>query len=53
MKNEAFVFLNLLRLPHIQNSQPMIVKEIVCEILIAVHVILFIQSRREKYNIEK
>jgi|GEM_PF-1848636 len=31
----------------------MIVKEIVCEILIAIHVILYIQSRREKYNIEK
>jgi hypothetical protein len=31
----------------------MIVKEIVCEILIAVHVILFIQSRMEKYNIGK
>lgn len=31
----------------------MIVKEIVCEMLIAVHVILFIQSRREKYNVEK
>jgi formate/nitrite transporter FocA (FNT family) len=32
---------------------PMIVKEIVCELLIAIHVILFIQSRREKYNVEK
>lgn len=31
----------------------MIVKEIVCEILIAIHVILFIQRRKEKYNIEK
>jgi hypothetical protein len=31
----------------------MIVKEIVFEILIAVHVILFIQSRREKYKVEK
>jgi hypothetical protein len=31
----------------------MIVKEIVCELLIAVHVILFIQSRREKYNVGK
>jgi hypothetical protein len=28
---------------------PMIVKEIVCELLVAIHVILFIQSRREKY----
>ena len=28
---------------------PMIVKEIVCELLVAVHIILFIQSRREKY----
>lgn len=32
---------------------PMIVKEIVCELLVAIHIILFIQSRREKYNIEK
>ncbi len=31
----------------------MIVKEIVCEMLIAIHIILYIQSRREKYNIEK
>jgi hypothetical protein len=31
----------------------MIVKEIVCELLIAIHIILFIQSRREKYNVEK
>ena len=31
----------------------MIVKEIVCEILIAIHIILYIQSRMEKYNIEK
>jgi len=27
----------------------MIVKEIVCELLIAIHVVLFIQSKREKY----
>ncbi len=33
--------------------QPIIVKEIVCELLIAIHIILFIQSRREKYNVEK
>ncbi len=32
---------------------PMIVKEIVCELLVAIHIILFIQSRREKYNVEK
>lgn len=31
----------------------MIVKEIVCEILIAIHIILYIQSRREKYNVGK
>ena len=31
----------------------MIVKEIVCELLVAIHIILFIQSRREKYNVEK
>ena len=31
----------------------MIVKEIVCEILIATHVILFIQSRLEKYHVGK
>jgi hypothetical protein len=30
----------------------MIVKEIVCEILIATHIILFIQSRWEKINIK-
>lgn len=28
----------------------MIVKEIVCEMLIAIHIILFIQSKREKYS---
>ncbi len=27
----------------------MIVKEIVCEMLIAIHIVLFIQSKREKY----
>lgn len=31
----------------------MIVKEIVCQILIITLVILYVQSRREKYRIEK
>ena len=29
-------------------NPPMIVKEIVCELLVATHIILFIQSRLEK-----
>ena len=28
----------------------MIVKEIVCELLVAIHIILYIQTRMEKYN---